>query len=184
MLAVLYEEKKEFKKAIDTLEEAKKYDVKNTEILYQIGVLYEKIGDSDKAVESMQEVIKIDPDHANALNFIGYTWADRGVNLDKAEEMIKKALQKKPEDGYIIDSMGWVYYRKGDFKKALEEIKRAHEKLPDDPTIAEHLADVYIKLNEMEKARQFYEKAMNLEKDEKKKNSIKEKLDKLILDNK
>ncbi|HOJ43936.1 MAG TPA: tetratricopeptide repeat protein, partial [Syntrophorhabdaceae bacterium] len=90
--------------------------------------------------------------------------------------------KKKPEDGYIIDSMGWVYYKKGDYGKALIEITRAHEKLPDDPTIAEHLADVYVKLNEVEKAREFYEKAISLEKDETKKKSIKEKLRKLESD--
>jgi len=180
MLATLYEEKKDYAKGIEALEEARRYDEKNIDIFYQIGVLYEKSGNSDKAVEAMAQVLKIDPEHANALNyFIGYTWAEKGINLDRAAEMIKKALTKKPDDGYILDSMGWVYFKKGDYKKALEEIKKAHEKLPDDPTISDHLGDVYEKLNDMEKARHFYERAIKLEKDETKRKPMEQKLDRL-----
>jgi len=140
-------------------------------------VLYEKSGNSEKAIDAMEEVLKVDPEHANALNFIGYTWADKGMNLERAEEMIRKALSKKPDDGYILDSMGWVYFKKNDYKKALEYIQKASEKLPDDPTITEHLGDIYSALGAKEKAQQFYEMAIKLEKDEIKKKSIEKKLE-------
>ena len=71
-------------------------------------------------------------------------WAEKGIKLDEAELMIKKALSKKPNDGAIIDSLGWVYYKKGNYQLALAELLKANELVPDDPTIAEHIGDTYI----------------------------------------
>jgi len=124
----------------------------------------------------MEDVLEVDPEHANALNFIGYSWADKEINLDKAEEMIKKALEKKPDDGYIIDSLGWVYFKRGEYEKALIEIDKAYQKLPNDPTIAEHLGDVYAILKNYAKAKEHYERSITLEKDNEKKKIIKKKL--------
>jgi len=176
MLATLYEEKNDYFKGIEVLEQARKYDPKNLDLLYQIGMLQEKNGDTEKALIYMEAVLKIDQEYPNALNFIGYTWADKGINLDKAEKMIKMALSKKPDDGYIIDSMGWVYYKKGDYDKALAELQKAYQKLPDDPTIAEHLGDIYASLKEYVKASEYYEKSLTLEKNEDKKKAISKKL--------
>ena len=176
MLATLYEEKDDYKRGIDVLEKALTNNPKNVELLYQTGVLYEKIGDTERALKYMEDVLEVDPEHANALNFIGYSWADKEVNLDKAEEMIKKALEKKPDDGYIIDSLGWVYFKRGEYEKALIEIDKAYQKLPNDPTIAEHLGDVYAILKNYAKAKEHYERSITLEKDNEKKKIIKKKL--------
>ncbi|MBP1731840.1 MAG: hypothetical protein H6Q55_2269, partial [Deltaproteobacteria bacterium] len=132
--------------------------------------------ESDKAVEYMEQVLKIEPEHANALNFIGYTWAEKGINLDRAEQMISKALEKKPGDGYIQDSLGWVYYQKGDYQKALEELMKAHNRVPDDPMIAEHIGDVYVKLGDRANAVSFYEKALSLDKKGERKQIVEDKL--------
>jgi tetratricopeptide (TPR) repeat protein len=139
-------------------------------------MLYEKSGNTERAMVCMEDVLKIDPDYANALNFIGYTWADKGVNLDKAEEMIRKALVKKPDDGYIMDSIGWVYYKKGDYKKALDELLKAYDNIPNDPTIAEHLGDTYASLKEYSKAIEYFEKSMKLENKEEKKKVLEQKI--------
>jgi tetratricopeptide (TPR) repeat protein len=176
MLATLYEEKDDYKRGIDVLEKALTNNPKNVELLYQTGVLYEKIGDTERALKYMEDVLEVDPEHANALNFIGYSWADKEINLDKAEEMIKKALEKKPDDGYIIDSLGWVYFKRGEYEKALIEIDKAYQKLPNDPTIAEHLGDVYAILKNYAKAKEHYERSITLEKDNEKKKIIKKKL--------
>ena len=176
LLSTLYEEKGEYVKGIDTLEEARVLFPANVDITYQIGMLYEKAGNTERALYYMDQVLKVDPEYAHALNFIGYTWAEKGINLDKAEEMIKKALKKRPEDGYILDSIGWVYFKKGDYKMALVEILKAYQALPDDPTIAEHLGDVYLKMGEYRKALDSFEQSDKLEKKEDKKKLLEQKI--------
>jgi tetratricopeptide (TPR) repeat protein len=121
-------------------------------------------------------VIEINPEHADALNYIGYTYADKGIHLDKALELIERAIQYKPNSGYIIDSLGWVYFRKGQYDRALKELKKAVELAPEDPTINEHLGDAYFKKKEYEKALTVYKKALSL------KNADQERLERRIKD--
>jgi tetratricopeptide (TPR) repeat protein len=175
MLSLLYEEKQDFKKAIEVLEGARQISPQNPDVLYQIGMLHERLGETDKAINFMEEVLRIDPDYANALNFVGYTWADKGINLPEAEAKIKKALSQKPDDAYIRDSIGWVYYKKGEYTQALTELLRAFQAMPDDPTIAEHLGDVYAALKEYGKAVEYFNKALGLEKKEDKKKQLEQK---------
>ena len=112
----------------------------------------------------MQSVIVIDPEHADALNYIGYTYADAGENLDEAERLILEAMKYKSEDGYIIDSLGWVYYQKGLFEQALKTLKKAVAMVPDDPVIMEHLGDAYLKTNQQKKALEIYRNSFKLKK--------------------
>jgi tetratricopeptide (TPR) repeat protein len=175
MLSLLYEEKQDFKKAIEVLEGARQISPQNPDVLYQIGMLHERLGETDKALNYMEEVLRIDPDYANALNFVGYTWADKGINLPEAEAKIKKALSQRPDDAYIRDSIGWVYYKKGEYTQALTELLRAFQAMPDDPTIAEHLGDVYAALKEYGKAVEYLNKALGLEKKEDKKKQLEQK---------
>ncbi|MCK5202823.1 MAG: tetratricopeptide repeat protein, partial [Desulfobacterales bacterium] len=108
----------------------------------------------------------LDPKHSNALNYLGYTYADLGKNLDEAERLILEALKYKPDDGYITDSLGWVYYKKGEFKKALEYLQKAIEIVPDDPIMLEHVGDAHLKLDDKTNALKFYKKSLkNKEKD-------------------
>ena len=94
---------------------------------------------------------------------MGYSYAEAGINLDEAERLIREALEAKPNSGHIIDSLGWVYFKKGLYDKALVEIKRAFRKLPTDSTVAEHLGDVYLKQNRYQDALRIYKKAIYLE---------------------
>ncbi|CAD7783277.1 MAG: Tetratricopeptide repeat protein [Candidatus Methanoperedenaceae archaeon GB50] len=71
----------------------------------------------DMCIKEMRQTISLDPNHAEALNYLGYTYAEMGENLEEAERLIKRALEIKPEDGYIIDSLGWVYYQRGEYKR-------------------------------------------------------------------
>jgi tetratricopeptide (TPR) repeat protein len=112
----------------------------------------------------MKVVIGIDPKHANALNYLGYTYAELGENLDEAERLIKAALKEKPDDGYITDSLGWVYYKKRLYTKALKYLEKAVSLVPDDPTILEHLGDVYLEMSNKEKALEFYQRSLNKKK--------------------
>ena len=99
-----------------------------------------------------------------------------GINLAEAEDKIKKALAKKPDDGYIRDSLGWVYFRKGDYKAALAELLRAFQMLSDDPTIAEHIGDVYTALQQQDKAIDYFKKSLSLEKKDDKKKQLEQKI--------
>ena len=113
-------------------------------------------------METMRKVIELDPKHANAMNYLGYTYADLGQNLDEAERLIKEALKYKPNDGYITDSLGWVYYKKGQFDKALKYLKKAVELVPDDPIMLEHMGDAYLKLNDRPNALKYYQKSLKV----------------------
>jgi Tfp pilus assembly protein PilF len=122
----------------------------------------------------MKSVLALDPKDANALNYIGYTYADLGRNLQEAERLVKSAMEYKPNDGYITDSLGWVYYKQGRYQEALTVLKQAVELVPDDPVILEHLGDTYLKLNQPDKALESYEKA--LQHDHKEPQTIKDKI--------
>jgi len=111
----------------------------------------------------MKEVLRLNPNHADALNYLGYSYSERGIHLDEALKLIEKAMTLKPNMGYITDSLGWVYYKLGDYQRAVTELQKANLLTPDDSTISEHLADSYLKLNRIEKAAEFYEKALKLE---------------------
>jgi tetratricopeptide (TPR) repeat protein len=108
----------------------------------------------------MKAVIHADPTHAQALNYLGYTYAELGTNLDEAESLVKKAIEHQPNDGYIIDSLGWVYYKKGLYKTAIEFLEEATILVPDDPTILEHLGDAYMKVDNLQKGLEYYRKAL------------------------
>lgn len=159
-LASFYEENEEFYKAEKVLKKAIKIDPENIELHFSLGVVYDKWDKKEAAIESMKTVISLEPHNANALNYIGYIYAELGINLDEAERFIKEALKHMPDDGYITDSLGWVYYRKGRYKDALKLLKKAVDLVPDDPVILEHLGDVYLKMTNKKKALMFYERSL------------------------
>jgi len=159
-LASLYKEKEMISQALSLVSAGLEIEPDNPGLLYERGVIYDRMGDTDAAIKQMEEVVRRDPDHADALNYIGYTYADQGINLEEAERLIIKALSIKPDNGYIIDSLGWVYYQKGLFEEALVHLERAVELVPEDPIILEHLGDVYMKLAQPEKAINIYERAL------------------------
>lgn len=178
--ALLLEGEGELTKAVAKLEDLLSQGPPKPHYLFRLGVLYHKLGKKDESLKIMEEVIRLDPNHADALNWVGYSYAERGVNLDEAERLIRRALELKPNDGYIIDSMGWVYFQKGLYEQALSYLEKAYELLPNDPVVTEHLADVYLKLNQSEKAIELYKKALELVTDDQDKERILEKLRKTL----
>jgi tetratricopeptide (TPR) repeat protein len=162
MLASVYEAKEAFDEAISVVQEGLKLHNRDIDLIFRLGVLLDKTGDKESCIEQMQKILEIDPNHADSLNYIGYTYAEQGIKLDEAMALIKKALDIKPDSGYIIDSLGWIYYQKGAYDEAIHYLEKAVELMPDDPTINEHLGDAYVKKQNYEKALQFYEKALSL----------------------
>jgi tetratricopeptide (TPR) repeat protein len=118
------------------------------------------MGNFGAMVQSLRKAIELDPDNADALNYLGYSFADRNINLDESLSLISRALEIKPGNGFIIDSLGWVYFRKGKYKEAIERLIRAVDITQDDPVILEHLGDVYNADGQTEKAIELWEKAI------------------------
>lgn len=140
------------------------------EILYQLGVLHGLMKQTDEALRYMHAALDLNPDNPNALNYIGYTFAEQGERLDEAEELIRRALELRPDDGYITDSLGWVYYMRAKIGDGVEYLEKAREKLTlameltgGDPVISEHLGDVYLLMDEKQRALEQYEEAVELE---------------------
>jgi tetratricopeptide (TPR) repeat protein len=145
------------------------------EVLYQIGVLYGTQKNVDEALRFMREVLARNPENAQALNYIGYTWAERGERLDEAERLIEQAVSLAPRDGYILDSLGWVYYMRARplleggrrdeglalLDRALEQLTLADELTGGDPVVSEHIGDVYLLLDQRQRALEHYEEAVD-----------------------
>jgi Flp pilus assembly protein TadD len=161
-LATLYQDKKDLKSAEGILKKGLEQSPQNIDLLYQLGVFYETTGRFEESIRYMEMVLKLEPDNSEALNFIGYSYADRGIKLDFAEQAIKKALELKPGNGYIIDSLGWVYFKKGNLALAEKYLKEATALSPGDPTIAEHLGEVYEKKGSLSEALEAYSRALKI----------------------
>ena len=161
-LGSFYEELERYNEAIEILGKGLGIDSNNARIHFRLGVVYDKIGNRKLAVEVMEKVVQIEPNNAKALNYLGYTYAEMEIKLDKAEALILRALEIKPEDGYIIDSLAWVYFKQRAFDKALLWLKKAVTLVPDDPTILEHIGDVYRKLNKKSLALKYYQRSLTV----------------------
>jgi Flp pilus assembly protein TadD len=129
------------------------------DLLYEAAMMAEKAGKPDAVEPTLRRLIAVRPDHAHAYNALGYSLADRNERLDEAQQLIEKALQLAPEDPFILDSKGWVLYRRGDTRGALEVLKKAFA-LRADPEIAAHLGEVLWALGRKDEARETWGEAM------------------------
>ncbi len=159
-LGLFHQELKQFEEAEKALKKALKSDPENTKVLFALGVLYDKWGKKEKSLEQMKKILSVEPENASALNYIGYTYVDMGIRYDEAEKLIIKALKYKPDDPYITDSLGWLYYKKGMYKKAEIYLKKAVKDVPSDPILLEHLGDLFYAVKNYKKALTYYKKAL------------------------
>ena len=148
----------------------------NERLLYKYGLFLDQAGDKKRAMMIMQKVISLQPEHAAALNYVGYTWAEHRQHLDKALDYIRRAVKLKPKNGYIRDSLGWVYFRLGRLREAERELLKAAELAADDPAILDHLGDVYLESGEPKKALQAYRRALEKYADDDDKAVIRKKI--------
>jgi len=110
---------------------------------YYRGICEERSKQWSKAEVDMRKALELQPEQPHVLNYLGYSWIDQGINLDEGMKMIKRAVEQRPDDGYIVDSLGWAYYRIGNYDDAVKNLERAVELRPEDPTINDHLGDGY-----------------------------------------
>ena len=118
-------------------------DKPNWVSFYFRGICQERSKQWAKAEADMRKALALQPEQPHVLNYLGYSWIDQGINLDEAMKMIKRAVDQRPDDGYIVDSLGWAYYRIGNFEDAVKTLERAIDLKPEDPTINDHLGDAY-----------------------------------------
>jgi tetratricopeptide (TPR) repeat protein len=127
-------------KAIDTVPHPEK---SNWVMFYFRGICYERSHQWPLAEADMKKALELFPEQPLVLNYLGYSWVDQGVHLDDGMDMIRRAVEQRPDDGYIVDSLGWAYFRTSNYDEAVKNLERAVELKPDDPTINDHLGDAY-----------------------------------------
>ncbi len=125
------------------LEQAVRRRPREPALRYALGTTYERAGRAEEAVRQMRELLAIDPQHAEALNFVGYTLAEQGVQLEEAEALVRRALALSPRSGHMIDSLGWIRFRRGDVAGAIPLLEQADRLIGPDPSVLDHLGDAY-----------------------------------------
>jgi Flp pilus assembly protein TadD len=159
-LVGVYQEKKDYGDAIGLAQRMVALQPRDDKLHFTLGALYDENRQKDLSAAEMHKAIDLNPSNAPALNYLGYSYAEAGNHLEEAERLIKRALNIEPEDGFYIDSLGWVYYQRGEYQKAVDQLERAVNLTGSDPTITEHLGDAYSKVGKYRDARQEYEDAL------------------------
>lgn len=165
MLGQLYEDSEKYVMALDTLKKADFQFPKNSQVNYVLGTLYDKQNDKKSMLKHMKLAVDYDGKNHQAMNYMAYSLSEMGASLDDAESWALKAHDLQKDDPFIIDTVGWVYFKKGQYEKAAEYLEKAHEISPEVGIISEHLGDVYLKLKKDDKARSAYLRAKKEEKD-------------------
>lgn len=158
LLFYIYLEQKDYKNAISTLYELKSISSTFKRIDFYLGYCYDQLGDFKNTEYYMRQAINTNPDDHEALNYLGYLYADKNINLDEAEQLILRALSYEPTNYAYIDSLAWVYYRKGLYEKS----EQLFEKIKDstDSIICEHIGDVKFAVSKYKEAIEFYLKSL------------------------
>lgn len=168
-LGDMYRRREDFTQAVAVYDEVLAEVGEPTEahwaVVYARGMSLERAQNWDRAEKDLLLALSFQPDNPMILNYIGYTWVDKGVNLQKAMDFIRRAVALRPDDGYILDSYGWAYYRLGDMEQAVHWLEKSVALVPDDSTILDHLADAYWQAGRRTEARFKWLRAKELSKD-------------------
>jgi tetratricopeptide (TPR) repeat protein len=176
LYASLLDEEKQLKQAQEALTAAMERFPEDKQIHFQLGSVYDRLGDKNKTIEHMNIVIGIDENHVQALNYLAYVYAEESKNLSVAEELVRRALELQPGDGFILDTLGWVLFKQDRLPEAIQVLEKAHKKESKESIIAEHLGDAYFRHQLPRKAKEMYNKAAQLEKDSKNRAKIQTKI--------
>jgi len=122
-------------------------------LFYYRGIAYERMKQWEKAESDLRRALALEPDQPMVLNYLGYSMVEKKINLHEAMEMVRKAVELKPNDGYIVDSLGWAHYQLGEYDEAVKQLEHAVELKPADPVIADHLGDAYWRVGRQLEAR-------------------------------
>ena len=145
-LALAYMSVDQFDQAINNLQKAISINNNKGSYYFELGALYERTGEFELAIKNIKRSIELNPMHSNAHNFLGYIYAIQGKSLDKALGHLHKALSIQPKNGYFLDSLSWIYFKKGEPLRALDELKKAMVYASPDPVLYSHLGEIYFSL--------------------------------------
>jgi Flp pilus assembly protein TadD len=146
-------------------------------VFYARGISHERTGDWPKAEADFRKALELEPDQPQVLNYLGYSFVDRGENLEEALGMIERAVAAQPDAGYIIDSLAWALFRLGRYEEAVEPMERASLLEPVDPIVTDHLGDVYWAVGRKLEARFQWHRALSFDPEEKDATRIRRKLE-------
>ncbi len=180
LLGNMYRARSEYEKALQAYERAvkrvPKIEAQHWNLLYVRGIAYERTKRWPQAEADLKKALSFRPNDPSLLNYLAYSWVERGEHLKQAEEMLVRAVRERPEDGFIIDSLGWVLYRLGRFQEAVVQLERAVAEEPADPTLNDHLGDCYWRLGRHDEARFQWQRALSLDPEKDQIAKIKDKL--------
>jgi len=162
----VYARLKKFNESARIAKEVTAKNPDNTDAQFRLGSSLERGGDEAGAEAVFLKLLAARPNDAATQNYLGYMWADKGVQLERAREMLEKAVGREPRNAAYLDSLGWAYFRLGRIDSAEKNLREAHRREPTDPTIAEHLGDLEMKRGNMAGAIQNWEKALELQTEE------------------
>lgn len=145
---------------------------------YARGTSYERVKKWPLAEADLQKAMQLSPEQPMVLNYLGYSWVDQSKNLKQGLALIEKAVSLKPDDGYIVDSLGWAHYRLGNYKDAVKYLERAVELRPEDPVLNDHLGDAYWRIGRSAEARFQWEQALTLKPEPEEVEKIQKKISK------
>jgi tetratricopeptide (TPR) repeat protein len=152
-----------YSRAIARLGEAKR---EHWTLLYARGIAYERTERWPEAEADFLHALELEPEQPFVLNYLGYSWVDKGLHLDRAKGMLNRAVELRPDDGFIVDSLGWVHFRLGEYDAAVQHLERAVELEPGDPVINDHLGDAYWRVGRQREARYQWRRALTLDPEE------------------
>jgi Flp pilus assembly protein TadD len=152
-------------------------EARHWRLFYSRAVALERAEQWPRAEADLRHALELQPEQPLVLNYLGYSWIDKGQNLESALKMIQRAVELRPNDGYIVDSLGWAYYRLGDFGNATQILEHAIELLPEDPTVNDHLGDAYWQSGRLAEARFQWRRALQFKPEADEIKTIETKLD-------
>ncbi len=176
MYASLLDEKNDYKAAAKVLEQGLAKFPDNAQLRFYYGTINDRLGKKDVVITEMKKVLELDPNHVQGLNYLAFTWAELNQNLPDAEKLARRAMELEPQDGYVLDTLGWILYKQSKFTEAVKFLEAAHKFQGTVSVIAEHLGDAYYKQSMVDKAKKMYRKAADLESDKHKVQEIRNKI--------
>jgi len=166
LLSTIRLNRKQYRQMLDETEPLLRLKKLPPQLLFNRAVAFEHVKNYAQIEITLNRLLTHSPNYTDALNFLGYTYAEQGIELDKAKTLILRALQLKPDDGYYLDSLAWVYYKSGDYGHAVETQEKAVRQISDDSVMYEHYGDILWRHGDMQSARAAWKKALELKPDQ------------------
>ncbi len=163
LLGLTYLQNEQYALASQAFENGIVHNPENPDLHFNLGTAYDKLNRFDDVVRAMESTLRLDPKYSDALNYLGYSYAERGIKIPEAISLIRRAISLKPNNGYYVDSLGWALFKMGELDEARAETIKATALVKDDPVIYEHLGEIYLKQNLIQEAREAWLRSLELD---------------------